>query len=234
MASILIQPAQLRSTAQTLRQKASTINTALNSVENLMAELNSYSFAGNRAAAVRSRFSQIQGQLISSSALVTQFAQELEVSADVFEKADQGNTDSSSTVPTPTPTPTISPIQSSIDQFLMSAGASADFERLINTLLAVSPLIIQTAFDGALGKVGLEVITHIKDVYDLLGTGKAWNSVTLAQTNWQNAASQYGDTSSQASAAYDSYTTAWENVPFIGDVIKAAIDMGRANPVVSD
>jgi len=232
MTTILIQPPQLRTTAQTLRQGAKTISNALTNVETLMADLNSYSFAGNRASAVRSRFSQIQSQLINASTSVTKFAQELETSADVFEKADLQNISTSPAAPTPTPA--VTPIKSAIDQFMKSNGTSGDFQKLIDTLLAISPLILQGALDTALGKAGLDILTHIKDVYDLLRTGKGWNDISLAQTNLQNAASQFGENSAEAIAAQNNLTTAWENAPFIGDIIKAAIEMGNANPVISE
>lgn len=111
MSTILIEPLQLRTNAQTLRQKSKTISSALDGVEKLMSELSLLSFAGNRASAVRSRFTQIHGELIGASALLVKFAQELEVSADVFEKADkifgQGPTTS---ITAPKPATNIGPL----------------------------------------------------------------------------------------------------------------------------
>jgi len=90
MSAILIQPQQLRANAQTLRQKAKLVNSALVGIENFIRELNSLVFAGNRATALHSRFTQIHDELVAASALLVKFAQELELTADMFEKADNG------------------------------------------------------------------------------------------------------------------------------------------------
>jgi uncharacterized protein YukE len=232
MANILIKPNQLRSTAQTLNQKAKNIQNAINAVERDINDLNSIVYVGNRASSLKTHYSQVHNELLSASNLIQNFARELQDTATLFDKADLGNGNGSPI--TPRPTPTLLPINLPLDDFFKSPRSNADFERFINTMMAVAPLIVKKAFESTLGKFGLGIINDIKDVYDLLTTGGAMKEVDLAAGSWQDAISQFGESSPEAAAAYDAYITAYEKVPFIGDIIKAAIDMGKANPVISE
>lgn len=103
MATILISPNQLRSTAQSLIQKAKSIQTAINAVEKNINDLNSIVFAGNRASGLKAHYSRVKNELLSSSTLIQSFAKELQETAVIFDKADGIKA-------TPTPVPSSHPI----------------------------------------------------------------------------------------------------------------------------
>ncbi len=108
MSNILIRPPQLRSTAETLRQKSKLVRTALEHVDKLLNELKADRFEGARAAALRSRYAARRDKIFQAPQLIEKFAQELETTAQVFEKADRAaaaGDGSGAPVPTPVPTP---------------------------------------------------------------------------------------------------------------------------------
>jgi surface antigen/uncharacterized protein YukE len=104
MAAILIRPNQLRSTAQSLIQKAKSVQTAINAVEKSINDLNSIVFAGNRASGLKTHYARVKNELLSASSLIQKFSNELQETASVFDKAD-GN--QLSPLPAPTPAPII-------------------------------------------------------------------------------------------------------------------------------
>jgi uncharacterized protein YukE len=91
MTIILIKPNQLHSMAQSLIQKAKSIQNAINAVEKDINDLNSIVYAGNRASSLKSHYARVRNELLSSSTLIEKFASELENTAKLFEKADGGS-----------------------------------------------------------------------------------------------------------------------------------------------
>ena len=115
----------------------------------------------------------------------------------------------------------------SVNQFLQSNRTMADIEKLLKTLYATKPLVI----DEAMKKLGLDWINDIKDVIDLTQTGNHWQEINRTTKLWEDAVKSFGATSTQASAAYEAYNKAWMDFPIIGKYIEVALNMGKANPV---
>lgn len=88
MTQILVQPPQLRQTAEQLRAHAQKIDQALRAIDNDIRSLKSHHFLGNRADAVQSHYAPKREALLASKELVLRFAEELNLVANTFEKAD--------------------------------------------------------------------------------------------------------------------------------------------------
>lgn len=86
--TILITPPELRSKAQQLRDHAKAIFYAIENTDQQIATLNIDQFAGIRADTVRSRYQANRESLLVIDAKIVSFADQLELAANVFEKAD--------------------------------------------------------------------------------------------------------------------------------------------------
>ena len=112
MSNILVRPPQLRSTAETIRQKARTLRTTLEKVDQILKGLGADQFEGARAATLRSRYSQTRAKIVNAPGVIETFAKELDTTAQIFEKADK-NMDTGTTpmIPLPIPFPTPTPVK---------------------------------------------------------------------------------------------------------------------------
>jgi len=86
--TILITPPELRSKAQQLRDHAKAIFYAIENTDQQIATLNIDQFAGIRADTVRGRYQANRESLLVIDAKIVSFADQLEIAANVFEKAD--------------------------------------------------------------------------------------------------------------------------------------------------
>lgn len=88
MTQILVQPPQLRQTAEQLRTHAQKIDQALCAIDDDIRSLKGHHFLGQRADAVQAHYAPKRGALMVAKNLVMHFANELQVAANVFERAD--------------------------------------------------------------------------------------------------------------------------------------------------
>jgi hypothetical protein len=131
------------------------------------------------------------------------------------------------TPPTPVPVPTPEPGEVSSQPLPLPSSdspARSELERLLNTLLAFQPILVE----WLLKKLGLSDIKHI---LELIQVQKYMEEMDQAREAWLEAELRYGKDSPQAAEAREKYYDTYGNVPIIGPFIKAALDMGRANPV---
>jgi hypothetical protein len=68
-------------------------------------------------------------------------------------------------------------------------------------------------------------------LFKLTQVQKHMEEMDRAREAWLKAQLQYGKDSPQAAEAREKYYDTYGNMPIIGPYIKAALDMGRANPV---
>ena len=131
------------------------------------------------------------------------------------------------TPPAPVPVPTPEPggvRDQSLPLPSPDLPARSELERLLNTLLALQPVLV----DFLLKKLGLG---KVKDIFKLTQVQKHMEEMDRAREAWLKAQLQYGKDSPQAAEAREKYYDTYGNMPIIGPFIKAALDMGRANPV---
>jgi hypothetical protein len=131
------------------------------------------------------------------------------------------------TPPAPVPVPTPEPggvRDQSLPLPSPDLPARSELERLLNTLLALQPVLV----DFLLKKLGLG---KVKDIFKLTQVQKHMEEMDRAREAWLKAQLQYGKDSPQAAEAREKYYDTYGNMPIIGPYIKAALDMGRANPV---
>ena len=131
------------------------------------------------------------------------------------------------TPPAPVPVPTPEPggvRDQSLPLPSPDLPARSELERLLNTLLALQPVLV----DLLLKKLGLGTV---KDIFKLTQVQKHMEEMDRAREAWLKAQLQYGKDSPQAAEAREKYYDTYGNMPIIGPYIKAALDMGRANPV---
>ena len=115
MATILIKPERMISTAESLIQKAKTIQNAINTVEKDIFELNSIVFAGNRANGLKTHYSKARNELLSASKLIQSFSNELKDTAVIFKQADGSDR---IRIPRPTPKPIIEEPKKPAERFV--------------------------------------------------------------------------------------------------------------------
>ncbi len=98
MTNILVQPPQLRKTAEQLRSHAQKMDQALYAVDDDMNSLKGNIFLGHRAADLQIIYASKRDALLNARQLILYFANELQTVANVFEKADNviGASDQSS------------------------------------------------------------------------------------------------------------------------------------------
>jgi len=101
MSNILVQPQQLRQTAEQLRSHAQKIDQALHAIDNDIRSLKGHHFLGHRADQVQAHYAPKRDALLQAKQLVLRFAEELDQAASVFEQADRGGGPPSIGVPTP-------------------------------------------------------------------------------------------------------------------------------------
>lgn len=101
MTQILVQPQQLRQTAEQLRTHAQKIDQALRAIDADIRSLKGHHFLGHRADAVQAHYAPKREALLQAKQLVIHFTEELDQAASVFEQADRGGAPPSIGVPTP-------------------------------------------------------------------------------------------------------------------------------------
>lgn len=89
MANILVKPPQIRSTASRLREHAKSIQSSLESIEQIFTELPPDRFAGFSSGMIRSRYTQKRQYLRNIEQKTVYFAESLEKIAEKFEQADK-------------------------------------------------------------------------------------------------------------------------------------------------
>jgi len=88
MGEILVKPPQLREISANLKTSASTIQGCVDAVDAALKSLQG-GFEGMSAEEIRSRYAQARERMQEFKPLIDKFAQELEITADRFEKADK-------------------------------------------------------------------------------------------------------------------------------------------------
>lgn len=88
MGEILVKPPQLREISANLKTSAGTIQGCVDAVETALKSLQG-GFEGMSAEEIRSRYAQARERMHEFKPLIDKFAQELEMTADRFEKADK-------------------------------------------------------------------------------------------------------------------------------------------------
>jgi WXG100 family type VII secretion target len=88
MAQIAVRPDQLNSIAQSIRDHSNRIQAAIQAVDAEMRRMNTDTFAGQAADALRSRYNNVQQRLLSFAPMLTKFANQLDEAAAAFRKAD--------------------------------------------------------------------------------------------------------------------------------------------------
>lgn len=228
MVDILIKPPDMRRISDQLRSSAEKIGTALQNIDNDIRSLKGDKFLGSRSDKVQSLYAPKREVLLQAKNIVLHFSEELNNIATLFEKADySGAKDNNSILPGDTKQPDPFITNPSVNQFLQSQRTLADIEKLLKTLYATKPLVI----DEAMKKLGLDWINDIKDVIDLIKTENHWQEINQTTKLWEDAVKSFGADSTQASAAYEAYNKAWMDFPIIGKYIEVALNMGKANPV---
>lgn len=88
MTQILVQPPELRQTAEQLRSHAQKIDQALKEIDADIRSLRGHHFLGHRSDAVQAQYAPKRDALLNAKQMVIHFAEELTTAASVFEKAD--------------------------------------------------------------------------------------------------------------------------------------------------
>jgi len=91
MSDILVGPGQLRTTADQIRQRAKTIQAAIDTVDSNIKALGPSKFEGNRADTVRARYNRDREKFYNFKPMLDQFANILQEAAARFEAADRAN-----------------------------------------------------------------------------------------------------------------------------------------------
>jgi WXG100 family type VII secretion target len=113
---ILVRPAELRQTSQSLRGQAQKVHQAIETVDVTMRALKGQKFLGNRATALQSRYESRREALLAIKSLILRFSNELDRAATTFEQADRGSSGHSQGAPRDnSPGVIISPVISPID-----------------------------------------------------------------------------------------------------------------------
>ena len=235
MTRIIVTPELLNNLSLQMTQSANQLRDIEGQLGRTLSELNwnvrQQANIDGQVNSARSQAKQLVEQADSMASYLTD-------RAEAFKQADSRSSDDwirtfpvePAPVPIPVPTPIPPEINPSIQSFLASNRTMADLERLLNTIAATKPLLIQMVLD----KLGLGWIGTAKDIIGTSQMGKYMDAINQATANWKQAQQLYGASSAQAQNAYNVYNKAWEGLPIIGDYIKVALDMGNANPVVSN
>ncbi len=89
MVDILVRPPELRQISEQLKSSAKKIGTALQAIDNDIASLKGDNFLGQRADALQAHYAPKREALLKAREIVAHFAEDLQMAATVFEKADQ-------------------------------------------------------------------------------------------------------------------------------------------------
>jgi len=84
-----IHPPVLRNTSAQLRTEANKVQGCIDEVDSIIKSLGSSVFAGNRADAVRSRYTSLRASFYNFKPFLEKFALELDDAANRFEAADR-------------------------------------------------------------------------------------------------------------------------------------------------
>ena len=109
MPQILVHPTQLRKAATQIRSHAKTIDTALQEIDQVLISLRGDEFLGHRADAVQAHYKSKRETLLHAKSLVLHFADDLDIAAANFERADRGPSPAPAPVPAPKPKPPPAP-----------------------------------------------------------------------------------------------------------------------------
>lgn len=230
MTRIIVVPETLRSLSSQLQRAAQEINAVSGRVSGALGGLD---WETRQKASVDGQVNDARGRASTLASQAETMARYLANKAQAFEQADmQSTADLDSVirqypVPVPIPVPTPAPNQEDAQSFPLPSPdtpARSELERLLNTLWALKPVVL----DLLLKKLGLDTI---KDVFDLTQIQKHMDEMDRAREAWLEARLQYGSDSPQAIEAREKYYDTYGNMPILGPFIKAALDMGRANPV---
>lgn len=91
MTEIKVRPNELDQNADTIRNHAAAIQSAIDQVDAELQRMNASVFAGQRADELRNRYQQMRETLMSFSPMLKQFSKLLNDSASVFRAADTAN-----------------------------------------------------------------------------------------------------------------------------------------------
>ncbi len=91
MSDILVGPGQLRNTADQIRQRAKTVQTAIDSVDASIKALGPSKFEGSRADTVRARYNRSREKFYNFKTMLDKFATVLQEAATRFEAADRAS-----------------------------------------------------------------------------------------------------------------------------------------------
>lgn len=216
--SVRAMAAQIRQAAEAIRSQAQTLNSSAQVIDWLGPSRDE--FVMEVEALLRLVESQVEAGVILSARMNTEVDEWEQITA-VLGVANSSSSDPISSIESG------SDLNSPVNQFLQSNRSMSDIEKLLKTLYATKPLVIEEAIN----KIGLGWINDIKDVIDLMQTGDHWQEINQATKSWEDAVKSFGATSPQASAAYEVYNKAWMDFPVIGKYIEVALNMGKANPV---
>ncbi len=230
MTRILVVPENLRSLSSQLHQAAQELNAISSRVGGTLVGLD---WETRQKAGVDGQVNDTRSRAGALANQAETLARYLANKAQAFEQADaQGVTDLETIIgryPLPqfVPSPPSEP-QRANDQLppLPSPDlrARSELERLLNTVMALKPVGLELLLD----RLG---IGTIKDVFELTQVQTYMREMDQARDAWSEARLQYGIESVQASEARENYYDTYSNMPILGPFIKAALDMGRANPV---
>lgn len=109
MSAILVRPNELRQAAGQLRTQAKKISNAINLFDTAMTLLQGNQFMGNRANVLQRTYQPKRDALLRASALITEFATDLQRAADTFEHADKGQQGGTHPPPVHAPPPKTNP-----------------------------------------------------------------------------------------------------------------------------
>lgn len=89
MTTIFVRPVELRQISDQLRASAKKVGTALQAIDNDIASVKGDKFLGQRADALQAHYASKREALLKAREIVARFAEDLQMAATVFEKADQ-------------------------------------------------------------------------------------------------------------------------------------------------
>lgn len=109
MSQIFVRPTELRKAASEMRSHAQRLDQALDAIEEILISLRGNQFLGHRADAVQAHYRQKKELFVQAERLVLAFAEDLDVAATNFEKADRSGSGTPSPSPAPQPEPAPAP-----------------------------------------------------------------------------------------------------------------------------
>jgi len=231
MVRILVTPEYLQSLSQQMSQSAGQLRDLAGRLGRALGGLD---WQVRQRANVEGQVNTARRQALALADEAERLARYLNERASAFRQVDEEEAQRLGdavrpyiTPPAPVPVPTPEPggvRDQSLPLPSPDLSARSELERLLNTLLALQPVLV----DLLLKKLGLGTV---KDIFKLTQVQKHMEEMDRAREAWLEAQLQYGKDSPQAAEAREKYYDTYGNMPIIGPFIKAALDMGRANPV---